>query len=104
MLNNLIACSDNAKSLAWIGGAIIKYTLLEEIWKPGLTTEVLHKKREALEKNENLSKLCDKWKLFEYRIHFDPDVPKDDDTLKKIKGTLPSVLYIISDKLLYRFI
>jgi dsRNA-specific ribonuclease len=91
-LSLLESCSDTAKSLAWIGDTTIKYALLLKIWRPGITPEELHNKRQALENNENLSKLCNGWKLFDCRIHFDPLVPKH-ATIDKIKGTLVEAIY-----------
>ena len=91
-LSLLESCSDTAKSLAWIGDTTIKYALLLNIWRPGITPEELHNKRQALENNENLSKLCNGWKLFDCRIHFDPPVPKQ-ATIDKIKGTLVEATY-----------
>ena len=85
-------CSDTAKSLAWIGDTTIKYTVLLKIWKPGIKTMDLHNQRESFEKNDNLSKLCDTWKLYDHRIHFDPSVPKQ-ATINKIKGTLVEAIY-----------
>jgi len=92
MLEKLVAGPDTAKNLAWIGDTAIRYAILKRIWKPGLTTKDLHNKRMELETNENLSILCDKWVLFENRIHFDPDVPKD-KKLSKIKGTLVEAIF-----------
>lgn len=91
-LTKLGTSPDTAKSLAWLGDAAIKYAILQIIWKPGITIEVLHNKRQELENNENLSKLCDKWNLFNCRIHLDSDVPKQ-ETLPKIKGTLAEAIF-----------
>jgi dsRNA-specific ribonuclease len=91
-LNKLGATPDTAKSIAWVGDTAIKYALLMEIWRPGITPEELHNERQALENNENLSKLCDDWKLFDNRIHFDPDVPKD-RAMQKIEGTLIEAIF-----------
>jgi hypothetical protein len=88
----LESCSDFAKSLAWIGDTTIKYTILLKIWKPGIKTKDLHNQRESFEKNDNLSRLCDTWKLYDNRIHFDPSVPKQ-ATINKIKGTLVEAIY-----------
>jgi hypothetical protein len=86
------ACPDIALSLAWAGDTAIKYAILKEIWKPGVTTEALHNTRKVLETNENLSILCDRWKLFENRIHFDPPDPKQ-ETISHTKGTLLEAIF-----------
>ena len=91
-LNLLEGCSDVARSLAWIGDASIHYAISNNIWKPEITPEKLDNKRKSLESDENLSILCNKWELFKYRIHFDPEVPKL-ESLIKIKGTLVEAIY-----------
>jgi dsRNA-specific ribonuclease len=89
ILDKLGTSPDTAKSLAWVGDTIIKYAILESIWRQGITPEELHNKRQSLENNENLSILCKRWKLFENRIHLGPDVPKSKD----IQGTLVESIY-----------
>jgi hypothetical protein len=91
-LNLLEKCPDTALSLAWAGDTAIKYAILRKIWKPGVTTEALHNTRKVLETNENLSILCDRWKLFENRIHFDPPDPKQ-ETISHTKGTLVEAIF-----------
>jgi ribonuclease-3 len=81
-----------AKTLAWIGDSVIKYAIFLDIYIPGMTTEMLHNKRKSYEENKNLARLCDRWKLFDYRIHLDPDDPKP-KSIKKIKGTLVESIY-----------
>jgi ribonuclease-3 len=84
--------SEMANTLAWLGDTMIKYAVLSDIWKPEISTEQLHNKRKSFEENKNLAKLCDKWKLFDYRIHLDPPVAKL-RSINKIKGTLIEALY-----------
>jgi ribonuclease-3 len=91
-LDFLENCPEKANTLAWMGDTTIKYAVLLDIWKPGISTEQLHNKRKMYEENENLAKLCDKWKLFDYRIYLDPTVAKSVQ-LNKIKGTLVEALY-----------
>jgi len=95
-LDYLENCSSTAQSLAWIGDTTIKYCFLREYWKPGISTQQLHNMREALEKDENLAKLCGHWSLFDHRIHLDPIVEKKDPLSKseiEVRGTLTEALY-----------
>ena len=92
VLKNLYASPEIAKSLAWIGDTAIKSAVLKKIWKQGISPKELHKARQSLETNENLSRLCDRWKLFEHRIHLDPEDPKS-KSIKKIKGTLVESMF-----------
>ena len=91
-LTQLVNSPETAKSLAWAGDTVIKFAILRNIWKPGITPEELHNTRKSLENNENLSNLCDRWKLFEHRVHFDPDTPKP-KAERKIKGTLVESMF-----------
>jgi hypothetical protein len=91
-LTLLEKCPDTALSFAWAGDTAIKYAILMDIWKPGVTPEELHNSRLALETNENFSKLCDRWKLFENRIHCDPQVAKE-KTINEIKGSLMEAIF-----------
>jgi dsRNA-specific ribonuclease len=91
-LDLLERCSDVSGSLAWMGDAAIHYAISKNIWEPEITMEELDKKRKSLESDDNLSKLCDTWKLYDNRIHFDPPVPKH-ATINEIKGTLVEAIY-----------
>jgi dsRNA-specific ribonuclease len=93
-LTKLGTCPETAKSLAWIGDTVIKFAILKQIWKPRITSEELHNTRKSLENNKNLSDLCDRWKLYEHRIHFDDsDKIPQPNTLLKNKGTLVESMY-----------
>ena len=51
------------KILAWVGDAVIKLHLSEEISKLNITRKDMNNKREEIEKNDNLKKICpDNWK------------------------------------------
>ena len=91
-LDLLERCSDVSGSLAWMGDAAIHYAISKNIWEPEITPEELDNKRKSLESDDNLSKLCDTWKLYNNRIHFDPNVPKQAKIIE-IKGTLVEAIY-----------
>jgi len=76
-----------AEALAWIGDAALKIGVLPEIWSPRLAEAgLLSERRKAYESNANMARLCDRWGLYEHRIHFDPPVEKGD--CDHVKGTL----------------
>jgi ribonuclease-3 len=76
-----------AEALAWIGDAALKIGVLPEIWSPRLAeVGLLSERRKAYESNANMARLCDRWGLYEHRIHFDPPVEKGDPD--HVKGTL----------------
>jgi len=76
-----------AEAVAWIGDAALKIGVLPEIWSPRLADAgALSERRKVYESNENMALLCDRWGLYEHRIHFDPPVEKGDPA--HVKGTL----------------
>lgn len=84
-----------AEALAWIGDAALKIGVLPEIWSPRVVDAgTLPERRKAYESNANMARLCDRWGLYEHRIHLDPPVPKGN--VGHVKGTLvEAVLGII---------
>ena len=88
----LIAVPDTAASLAWVGDSAIRYAVSLHIWEPGSTPEQLHERREAFVTDKNLSKLCDLWKLYDYRFYQDSAGPQE-KTLEKIQGTLTEAIF-----------
>ena len=82
-----------AKTLALVGDAAISMAVLHHLWKPDVeTVGHLTQKRSEIVSNENLSQMCDKLQLFEYRIHFDPPTQTKSET-EHIKGTLIEAVY-----------
>ncbi|KAF5037234.1 hypothetical protein DSECCO2_566780 [anaerobic digester metagenome] len=78
-----------AGALAWIGDAALKIGLLPAIWDPDIAKAgVLTGNRKAYDRNSNLARLCDRWGLYEHRIHFDPDTPRSTRKVDHVKGTL----------------
>lgn len=83
----MASLSHAAETLAWIGDAALKIGVLPEIWTPEVAEAgVLTERRKAYESNANQALLCDRWHLYEHRIHFDPPGPRADMT--HVKGTL----------------
>ncbi|MFW9975564.1 MAG: ribonuclease III domain-containing protein [Candidatus Thorarchaeota archaeon] len=90
MMTNL---SEMAKVLALVGDGVISSAVIQHLWKPHLSNagEITLRKAEIVS-NENMAKLCDEWNLYEYRIHFDPDVPSKSE-VEHDKGTLVEAIY-----------
>jgi len=86
-LLQMAALPQAAETLAWIGDAALKIGVLPEIWTPQVAEAgVLTERRKAYESNANQAILCDRWQLYDHRIHFDPEGPRADET--HVKGTL----------------
>lgn len=89
----MINLSEMAKVLALVGDAVISSAVLKHLWKPHLgdAGKITLRKAEIVS-NENMAKLCDKWDLYNYRIHFDPDTPSKSE-INHDKGTLIEAIY-----------
>ncbi|KUG19425.1 MAG: hypothetical protein KO206_04040 [Methanomicrobiaceae archaeon] len=93
-LRELAALPEAAKVLAWIGDAALKIGLLPEIWNPSMAeVGFLTERRKAYDRNANLAHLCDRWSLYEHRIHFDPSEERSRRRLNHLKGTLVESVY-----------
>lgn len=84
-----------AKVLAFIGDAAISLALVQILWQPnisnvgGLTT-----KRSEYASNKNLAKVCDKWRLYGFRIHYDSNLPKNNEKkTNHAKGTIIEAIF-----------
>jgi len=89
----LINLSEMSKVLALVGDAVISSAVLQHLWKPHLgdAGRITQRKAEIVS-NEHMAKLCDKWGLYEYRIHFDPDTTSKSE-INHDKGTLLEAIY-----------
>ena len=89
----LINLSEMAKVLALVGDAVISSAVLQHLWEPHLgdAGKITQKKAEIVS-NEHMAKLCDKWGLYEYRIHFDPETTSKSE-INHDKGTLLEAVY-----------
>ncbi|MDN7013508.1 hypothetical protein FGW20_10775 [Methanoculleus sp. FWC-SCC3] len=89
MLRELAGLHEVAGALAWIGDAALKIGLLPAIWDPDIAKAgVLTQNRKAYDRNSNLARLCDRWGLYEHRIHFDIDISRNARKINHTKGTL----------------
>ncbi|MHA2114669.1 MAG: ribonuclease III domain-containing protein [Candidatus Thorarchaeota archaeon] len=89
----MINLSEMSKVLALVGDAVISSAVLQHLWEPHLgdAGKITQKKAEIVS-NNHMAKLCDKWKLYEYRIHFDPETPSKSE-MNHDKGTLLEAIY-----------
>jgi len=88
-LRELAHLHEAAGALAWIGDAALKIGLLPAIWDQEIANAGnLTKNRKAYDRNSNLALLCDRWNLYEHRIHFDAEIPRSARTINHAKGTL----------------
>ena len=89
----MINLSEMAKVIALVGDAVISSSVLQYLWEPHLGhAGIITQRKAEIVSNENMAKLCDKWGLYEYRIHFDPDAPSKSE-MDHDKGTLLEAVY-----------
>ncbi|UCE11354.1 MAG: hypothetical protein JSW61_05320 [Candidatus Thorarchaeota archaeon] len=89
----LISTSELSRVIALVGDGAISMAVLHQLWSPesdevGTMTE----RRAGVVSNENLARVCDRWNLYEHRIHFDPPTPTKSE-IEHIKGTLVEAVY-----------
>jgi dsRNA-specific ribonuclease len=90
-----INMDEAAKVLGLIGDAAIDLALVQILWEPNISNVgELTKKRSNFASNENLARICDKWDLYDFRIHFDPDKSEiKEETINHVKGTIIEALF-----------
>jgi dsRNA-specific ribonuclease len=90
---DLIALSEIAQIIALLGDAAVDMGVLYNLWRPD-PSDVGHitQKKSEIVSNEHMAKLCDKWNLYEHRIHFDPEVPSKAE-IEHDKGTLVETVF-----------
>lgn len=92
-MKHLSSLSDIAKLIALIGDAVIDMAIIHYLWSPLIDdVGVISQQRAEIVSNENMARLCDEWRLFEHRIHFDPPTATKSET-EHIKGTLVEGVY-----------
>lgn len=84
-----------ARVLALIGDAAISLALVQILWQPNISNVgELTIKRAEFASNENLARICDKWDLYDHRIHFDPNKYDTKDVkINHVKGTIVEALF-----------
>jgi dsRNA-specific ribonuclease len=94
-LETCLSMDEAAKVLALIGDAAISLALIQILWQPNISNVgELSIKRSEYASNENLAKVCDKWGLYDFRIHFGSDHSENYHAKGTIIEALFGVIYI----------
>ncbi|MBN2229506.1 MAG: hypothetical protein JW779_07900 [Candidatus Thorarchaeota archaeon] len=89
----LISVSEIAKVFALLGDAAISMGVLYRLWQNNLDdVGQLTQKKAEIVSNQHMADLCDRWQLYEHRIHFDPATPSKSE-IEHDKGTLIEAIY-----------
>jgi ribonuclease-3 len=90
---DLIALGEIAMVMALLGDATIAMGVLYQLWRPEPSdVGYLTKEKSEIVSNENMAALCDRWGLYEHRIHLDSEVPSMVE-IEHDKGTLVEAIY-----------
>ncbi|NHI83070.1 MAG: hypothetical protein EAX81_02025 [Candidatus Thorarchaeota archaeon] len=90
---DLIALGEMSQVLALVGDAAISMAVLHQLWKSrAADVGMLTQHRANVVSNQHLAEVCDRWQLYDYRIHFDPAGPSLSE-MEHDKGTLLEAIY-----------
>ncbi|PWB49350.1 MAG: hypothetical protein C3F06_14460 [Candidatus Methanoperedenaceae archaeon] len=94
-LETCLSIDEAAKVLALIGDAAISLALIQILWQPNISNVgELSIKRSEYASNENMAMMCDKWGLYDFRIHFGSDHSENNHAKGTIIEALFGVVYI----------
>ncbi len=94
-LASYLNIDEAAQVLALIGDAAISLALVHILWQPNISNVGgLTIKRSEYAKNEHLAKVCDKWRLYDFRIHLDSDQSENVHAKGTIIEAIFGVVYI----------
>lgn len=93
--DDFLKLPDATKVLAFIGDAALDFALVHISWQPNLSkVGDMHQQKKNIVSNENLARLCDKWDLYDSRIHLDPSAPAiTEETIYRTKGTIIEAIF-----------
>jgi len=92
-LFDLMELHEAGKTLALVGDSALDLAVLPYVWESEVgKVGQLSSKRAEYVSNEHLADVCDRWGLFDYRIHFDPKTATKGD-INHIKGTLVEAIF-----------
>jgi len=92
-LDALISLSESAKRFALLGDAAISMAVIYHFWQTvSENVGKLTQEKSSIVSNEHMADLCDRWGLYEHRIHFDPEIPSKGE-IQHDKGTLVEAVY-----------
>jgi len=94
-LENFIHLPEAAEVLALLGDAVIDLAIIQIHWRPNISNVgELTNKRIKYASNERLALTCDRWDLYDYRIHHDPPAPNiTKKTVNHVKGTIIEAIF-----------
>ncbi|MGY5880754.1 MAG: ribonuclease III domain-containing protein [Candidatus Thorarchaeota archaeon] len=89
----LVSLSESSKRFALLGDAAISMAVIYHLWQT-VEEDVgqLTQDKSSIVSNSHMADLCDKWGLYEHRIHFDPETPSKGEIIHD-KGTLVEAVY-----------
>ena len=91
---NLLNLHEAAKVLALIGDAVISVALVHIHWDPSISrVGALTDVKKNYASNHRFGKICDRWGLYDLRIHEDQFTPEEDKKIDHTKGTIVEALF-----------
>ena len=91
--DHLVNLSEMSKVLALLGDAAISMAVVQYLWSPKVSdVGTLTQERADIVSNEHMADICDRWDLYDHRIHFDPAKPSKEE-MDHDKGTLLEAVY-----------
>ncbi|MFW9839072.1 MAG: ribonuclease III domain-containing protein [Candidatus Thorarchaeota archaeon] len=92
-LMDLTELCEAGKVLALVGDAALDLAVLPYVWESEISNVgKITQKRSEYVSNNHLATVCDKWNLYDYRIHFDPPTSEKSD-IDHVKGTLVEAVF-----------
>ncbi|AKB85981.1 hypothetical protein MCMEM_1928 [Methanococcoides methylutens MM1] len=84
-----------AKVLAFIGDSAISLAMTHVLWQPNISsTKELTENKSEFVSNKNMSKLCDKWSLFDFRLGATQEIENaNKEKIEHAKGTIIEALF-----------
>ena len=90
---DLVELCEVGQTLALVGDAALDLAVLPYIWENEIAqVGTLSSKRAEYVSNDHLAAVCDRWGLYDSRIHFDPSTPTKKE-MNHVKGTLVESIF-----------
>ena len=95
--DELASSGEAANVLALIGDSVLGLAIIQVLWDSSLATvgELTVKRKETVS-NEHLARICDKWKLYEFRLSRSKEPTAKDakeETIEHEKATLVEAIF-----------
>lgn len=95
--DDLISIGEASKVLALIGDSALDLAAVQLFWDSQLSTVgELSRKRQEIVSNKNLARICDKWKLYDYRLKRKQKSQINglkEETIEHVKGTFVEAIF-----------